>query len=368
MTFDNLFSPLRVGAISVPHRIFMAPMTRARSLEPGDVPAPVMAEYYRQRASAGLIITEATQVSFEAKGWAGAPGIHTPEQTAAWQNISKAIHADGGRVAVQVWHTGRVSHTSLQPGQQAPGAPSSIPTEGLVRLRDAVGRNYPTPASMPRELQTGEIKRIVGDFGRASRNAQAAQFDLLELHGAHGYLIHQFLSPSANQRTDAYGGSREKRMRFALEVADAAIANWSADRIGFRLYPRGPYSGIQDTEELAATSLQLMRELAKRQIAYLHLSEPDWVGGEPYSDAYRAEIRNAFPGVIVSAGAYTPEKAEALIARGLIDAVAFGRLFIANPDLVERIRVGAPFNEVRREGRYSDGATGYTDYPYFRAA
>ncbi|MDZ7278590.1 alkene reductase [Pantoea eucrina] len=362
MASKQLFTPLKVGAITVPNRVFMAPLTRLRSIEPGDIPTPLMAEYYQQRASAGLIITEATQVSFQAKGYAGAPGLHTEEQIAAWKRINEGIHAANGHSAVQLWHTGRISHHSVQPGGEAPVAPSALPAGTRTSLRAADGSVYREDTSMPRALTVPEIQQIVKDFGQAAANAREANFDLLELHSAHGYLMHQFLAPGSNQRTDEYGGSIEKRGRFALEVVDAAIANWSADRVGIRISPIGSFQNLDNGPEEEEAALWYISELGKRGLAYLHLSEPDWAGGKPYTDAFREKVRARFPGVIIGAGAYTVEKADDLIARGLIDAVAFGRDFIANPDLVARLQQDAPLNPQRPESFYGGGAEGYTDY------
>ncbi|MBA0038156.1 alkene reductase [Pantoea sp. BIGb0393] len=363
MASKQLFSPLKVGAITVPNRIFMAPLTRLRSIEPGDIPTPLMAEYYQQRASAGLIITEATQISFQAKGYAGAPGLHTQQQIAAWKVINEGIHAANGHSAVQLWHTGRISHNSVQPEGKAPVAPTALAAGTRTSLRAADGSVYREDTSLPRELSVAEIQQIVKDFGQAAFNAREADFDLLELHSAHGYLMHQFLAPESNQRSDEYGGSIEKRGRFALEVVDAAIANWSADRIGIRISPIGAFQNLENGPEEEKAALWYIAELGKRGLAYLHLSEPDWAGGQPYSDAFREKVRALFPGVIVGAGAYTVEKADDLIARGLIDAVAFGRDFIANPDLVARLQQDAPLNPQRPESFYGGGAEGYTDYP-----
>ncbi|WP_312180392.1 alkene reductase [Pantoea sp. CTOTU46764] len=363
MASKQLFSPLKVGAITVPNRIFMAPLTRLRSIEPGDIPTPLMAEYYQQRASAGLIITEATQISFQAKGYAGAPGLHTQQQIAAWKMINEGIHAANGHSAVQLWHTGRISHNSVQPDGKAPVAPTALAAGTRTSLRAADGSVYREDTSVPRELSVAEIQQIVNDFGQAAANAREADFDLLELHSAHGYLMHQFLAPGSNQRSDEYGGSIEKRGRFALEVVDAAIANWSADRIGIRVSPIGAFQNLENGPEEEKAALWYIAELGKRGIAYLHLSEPDWAGGQPYSDAFREKVRALFPGVIIGAGAYTVEKADDLIARGLIDAVAFGRDFIANPDLVARLQQDAPLNPQRPESFYGGGAEGYTDYP-----
>lgn len=359
----KLFTPLKVGALTLPNRVFMAPLTRLRSIEPGDIPTPLMAEYYRQRASAGLIITEATQVSFQAKGYAGAPGLHTQEQLNAWKKITQGVHDEGGHIAVQLWHVGRISHNSLQPDQQAPVAPSAIAADTRTTIRDESGAWVRVPCSTPRALETEEIPGIVNDFRQATANAREAGFDYVELHAAHGYLLHQFMSPASNQRTDQYGGSIENRTRLTLEVVDATAAEWDAERIGIRISPLGPFNGLDNGEDQEEAALYLIDELNKRNIAYLHISEPDWAGGKPYSEAFRAAVRARFNGVIVGAGAYTAEKAGSLIQKGLIDAVAFGRSYISNPDLVARLQQRAPLNEPDGDTFYGGGAKGYTDYP-----
>lgn len=363
MSQEKLFSPLKVGAITVPNRVFMAPLTRLRSIEPGDIPTPLMAEYYRQRASSGLIISEATQISAQAKGYAGAPGIHSPEQIAAWKKITDGVHHADGYIAVQLWHTGRISHSSLQPEGQAPVAPSALNAGTRTSLRDENGQAVRVDTSTPRALTPEEIPGIVNDFRQAVANAREAGFDLVELHSAHGYLLHQFLSPAANQRTDQYGGNIENRARLVLEVVDAVSTEWSADRIGIRVSPIGSFQNTDNGENEEADALYLIEQLGKRGIAYLHMSEPDWAGGQPYTEAFRRKVRERFPGTIIGAGAYTPEKAEDLISKGLIDAVAFGRAYIANPDLVERLARKAALNPQRPESYYGGGAEGYTDYP-----
>jgi len=360
---SNVFTPLKVGAITVPNRVFMAPLTRLRSIEPGDIPTPLMGEYYRQRASSGLIISEATQISAQAKGYAGAPGLHSPEQIAAWKKITDGVHAQEGRIAVQLWHTGRISHTTLQPGGQAPVAPSAIAAGTRTSLRDANGNPTREDTSVPRALDLEEIPGIVNDFRQAVINARDAGFDLVELHSAHGYLLHQFLSPSANKRTDQYGGDIENRARLVLEVVDAVSEAWGADRIGIRVSPIGSFQNTDNGPNEEADALYLIEELGKRGIAYLHMSEPDWAGGQPDTEAFRQKVRERFHGPIVGAGAYSLEKAEDLIAKGLIDAVAFGRDYIANPDLVERLQHKAELNPQRPESFYGGGAEGYTDYP-----
>lgn len=363
MNLSTLFTPLNIGAVTVPNRIFLAPLTRLRSTEPGDIPTPLMGEYYRQRASAGLVITEATQISFQAKGYAGAPGLHTGEQIAAWKKINAGIHQDGGHSSVQLWHTGRISHASLQPEGKSPVSASAIRAEARTTLRDAEGKPVREDTSTPRELQTDEIAGVIADFRQAILNAREADFDLVEVHAAHGYLLHQFLSPASNKRTDNYGGSVENRTRLTLEVVDAAIDAWSADRVGIRISPLGPFNGLDNGEDQEEAALYLIAELAKRNLAYLHISEPDWAGGQPYRESFRKAIRAVYPGIIVAAGGYDAEKAETLIEQKLIDAVAFGRSYIANPDLVERLRKGAPLNEPHPETFYGGGAEGYTDYP-----
>ncbi|MDN0112933.1 alkene reductase [Yersinia mollaretii] len=363
MKTAKLFSPLKVGVLTLPNRVFMAPLTRLRSIEPGDIPTPLMAEYYRQRASAGLIITEATQISFQAKGYAGAPGLHTQEQLNAWKKITQAVHEEGGHIAVQLWHVGRISHNSLQPNQQAPVAPSAIAADTRTTVRDETGAWVRVPCSTPRALETEEIPGIINDFRQATANAREAGFDYIELHAAHGYLLHQFMSPASNQRTDQYGGSIENRTRLTLEVVDATAAEWGAEHIGIRISPLGPFNGLDNGEDQEEAALYLIDELNKRHIAYLHISEPDWAGGKPYSEAFRDAVRARFKGVIVGAGAYTAEKAEDLIEKGYIDAVAFGRSYISNPDLVARLQQQALLNAPDGETFYGGGAKGYTDYP-----
>ncbi|MEG3135716.1 alkene reductase [Rouxiella sp. T17] len=360
---STLFTPIVVGHKTLPNRVFMAPLTRLRSIEPGDIPTPLMGEYYAQRHSSGLLITEATQISFQAKGYAGAPGLHTPEQIAAWKKIVAGVHAKGGNIAVQLWHVGRISHTSLQPDNQAPVAPSAIAAGTRTSLRDANGNPVREECSTPRALETAEIAGIVNDFRVAAAHSRDADFDYIELHAAHGYLLHQFLSPASNQREDNYGGSVENRSRLTLEVVDAAVAEIGADRVGIRISPMGPFNGLDNGDDQEAAAVYLLDELNKRNLAYLHISEPDWAGGKSYTEAFRKLIREHYKGVIVGAGAYTAEKGEELIDKGYIDAVAFGRSYIANPDLVERLKSHAPLNEPQPETFYGGGAQGYTDYP-----
>nr|WP_294864268.1 N-ethylmaleimide reductase [uncultured Pseudogulbenkiania sp.] len=367
MQADKLLTPLRLGAVTLNNRVLMAPLTRLRNTEPDDLPTPLAIEYYRQRACAGLIINEGTHISPTAKGYAGAPGIYSEQQVRAWQEINDAVHAAGGKIAIQLWHTGRISHTSLQPNGEAPVAPSAIRADSNTNIRDENGELVRAPTSTPRALETAEIADLLDDYRRATDNARRAGFDLVEIHGAHGYLLDQFLSPAANQRSDQYGGSVQNRARLVLEVLDAVIAEWDAAHVGIRLSPLGVFNGLSeiDQQEMA---LYLIGEIAKRHIAYLHLSEPDWAGGPKWPDEFRRAVRAAYPHPIVAAGGYTVDKAEELIGTGLIDAVAFGRPFIANPDLPVRFAQGAELNPPRPESFYGGGAEGYTDYPALAAS
>lgn len=363
MAHDRLFDQVRMGSQTLNNRIFMAPLTRLRSIEPGDIPTPLAVDYYSQRAGAGLIITEATQMSAQAKGYAGAPGLHSDEQIAAWKQVTDAVHAKGGKIVVQLWHTGLVAHASLQPDGKAPISASDVDVGVRTSLRDEDGNATRETATPPRPATLEEIQQVIADFGQATKNAQAAGFDGIEIHGAHGYLLHQFWAEHTNKRTDEYGGSKENRARLMLEVIDACVAAWDADHVGIRISPLGAFNNV-DVGYNEPESLWLIEQINQRGIMYLHLSEPDWAGGQPYSDDYRQNIRDTFKQMIVAAGAYTPEKAERNIEAGYIDAVAFGRDYIANPDLAERIQMGAELNPQRPESFYGGGAEGYTDYPF----
>lgn len=362
MSHKALFAPLQLGQTTLNNRIVMAPLTRLRAIEPGDIPSPLAKTYYAQRATAGLVITEATQVSAQAKGYAGAPGIHSDAQVAAWKEITQAVHAQGGKIAIQLWHTGLVSHQSLQPDGQAPISASAVDVQARTSLRDEQGLPLRAETTVPRAASHDELQQVVADFAAACVRAREAGFDLVEIHGAHGYLLSQFWAEHTNQRSDEYGGSRENRARLMLEVVDACIAAWDKDHIGIRVSPFGAFNSVNmgDNE---ADQLYLLGELNQRKLAYLHISEPDWAGGQPLTEAFRQKVRAVYAGKIIAAGGYTAQKAEQLINAGLIDAAAFGRAFIANPDLVARIQQDAPLNEVNQATVYGGGAEGYTDYP-----
>ncbi|MBV1777017.1 N-ethylmaleimide reductase [Burkholderiaceae bacterium DAT-1] len=359
---SQLFTSLKVGQTTLSNRIMMAPLTRLRNTEPGDQPTDLATEYYAQRASAGLLIAEGTHISPTAKGYAGAPGIYSEEQINAWKKVTDAVHDRAGRIAVQLWHTGRISHRSLQPDHVAPVAPSAIRANSNTNIRQEDGSLTRAPTDEPRALEIAEIPDLLDDYRHATENARRAGFDYVEIHAAHGYLLNQFLSEEANHRTDAYGGSIENRARLVLEVVDAVVGEWDADHVGIRISPLGMFNGLSDVgqEELA---VYLVTELAKRKLAFLHISEPDWAGGPALTDAFRDKVRSLYPGVIIGAGGYTKEKAEQMLKAGFIDAVAFGRAYIANPDLVERLQHNAPLNPPNPATFYGGGAEGYIDYP-----
>ncbi len=357
-----LLSPLAVGNLALRNRIVMAPMTRSRAQQPGDVPTALNALYYAQRAGAGLIVSEGTQISRLGQGYAYTPGIYSEAQLAGWRQVTEAVHAAGGLIAAQLWHVGRMSHRSLQAGGEAPIAPSPIQAKAQVFIADGQGGGSMAPADAPREMTLEDIRRVRDEFVRAARNALDAGFDLVELHGANGYLIDQFLASASNRRSDAYGGSLENRARFLLEIVDALVAAVGAERVGLRLSPWGTINDMHDDEPEAMT-LYLAEALQRRGIAYLHLAEWEWSGGPAYPQGFRERLRERFRAPLIVCGNYDAERAEAILQAGLADAVAIGRPFIANPDLVERIRLGAPLAEANQARFYGGDAAGYTDYP-----
>ena len=365
--YPHLLSPVQAGSVQLPNRVLMAPLTRSRAGQPGDVPTALNAEYYAQRAGAGLIVSEATQISRQGQGYALTPGIHSDAQEAGWKGVTDAVHAAGGRIAAQLWHVGRISHTLVQPDGAAPVAPSAIAAKGakcFVIQPDGTPANL--PASLPRALETDEIGGIVSDYVEAAHRADRAGFDMVEIHAANGYLLQQFLATNSNTRTDRYGGSLENRARLTLEVVDAVADGLGAGRVGVRLSPHFTGHDIADAQP-EESALYLARELGRRGIAYLHIAEPDWAGGPRLGEEFKAALRGNFEGVLVFCGGYTADTAEALIASGTADAIAFGRPFIANPDLVERFRQGAELNEPDRSTFYGGGAKGYTDYPTLKS-
>lgn len=362
---SHLFTPLQIGPWSLSHRVVMAPLTRMRASVPGNAPTPLNAEYYAQRASrGGLIIAEASPISPTAHYGPRTPGIYTDEQIAGWKAVVDAVHAKDGIIVLQLWHVGRISHSSLQPGGGLPVAPSAIAAAGDV-MTSAGTR---APLETPRALETSEIAGIVADYGRAARNAIAAGFDGVEIHGANGYLLEQFLQSRSNTRTDAYGGSIENRARLMLEATDAVVSAAGANRTGIRL---SPYGRANDSGEADPMPLYtyLVAELGKRNLAYLHLIEPRASGAGQaevdHKDVPSAAVlfRPLWKSGLITAGNFKADTAEAMVAAGHADAIAFGRYFIANPDLPERIRRGAAFTPYHRPTFYGGAAKGYTDYP-----
>jgi N-ethylmaleimide reductase len=367
MNFPSLFSPLTVGPYHLKHRLVMAPLTRMRAARPSLAPRPLNTEYYAQRATpGGLIIAEASPVVATGFGNPGVPGIWSEQQVKGWREVVDAVHAKGGVIFLQLWHVGRVSHSSFQPGGALPVAPSAVAISPELKTMTAEGKvsTYETP----RALATSEVASIVDDFRQAANNALTAGFDGVEIHGANGYLLEQFLQSRTNLRTDRYGGGIENRARLLLEITQAAIEVWGASRVGVRLSPYGVAndSGEADPMPLYTHVIQSLNPLG---LAYLHFIEPRSSG------AGRAEVnhqnvpsamvlfRPIWKGVLISAGGFTGEAANAAIAAGHADAIAFGRIFISNPDLPRRLRLGYPLTPYNRATFYGGEEAGYTDYP-----
>lgn len=354
---DALFQPFRLGDLTLPNRIVMAPLTRNRATKGTDAPNALNARYYAQRASAGLLITEASQISQQGQGYIWTPGIYSPQQIEGWRKVTDAVHAEGGRIFIQLWHVGRVSHVSLQPNNGAPVAPSAIRAETKTYVESGF-----VDVSEPRALALDEIPGIVADFAKAARNAKAAGFDGVEIHGANGYLLDQFMKDGSNTRTDAYGGSIENRARFTLEVVDAVLGEWDRSRVGIRISPVTPANGVDDSNPQALFD-HVVRQLDRRRIGYLHVIEGATGGPRDVAPFDYGALRRAFSGAYMANNGYTRDLAAEAVAENRADLVAFGKLFIANPDLVERLRLGAPLNEPDRDTFYGGGEHGYTDYP-----
>ena len=344
-----LFEPLQAGALLLPNRVVMAPLTRCRA-GTERVPTPLMAEYYAQRAGAGLIFSEATSISPQGVGYLGTPGIWSDAQTEGWRRVTDAVHAAGGRILLQLWHVGRVSDPSLL-DENTPVAPSAIPPSGNVRQLRPL-----RPHVAPRALETEEIPGIVEDFRRGAERAKAAGFDGVEVHGANGYLIDQFLQDSTNHRTDRYGGSVENRARFLLDIVDAVTPVWGADRIGVHLRPRGDEHDMGDSDPKAIFG-HVAGELRRRSLAFLFIRESEG------HDSLLGEIKRIFGGPIIANEQMTAADADRLVRSGVADAVAFGRDYIATPDLAQRLAIGAVLNMPDPDTFYGEGSQGYTDYP-----
>ena len=358
----TLFDPIRLGAIEAPNRILMAPLTRGRATR-AHVPTPIMAEYYVQRASAGLIISEATGISQQGLGWPYAPGLWSEAQVEAWRPVTAAVHAAGGRIVAQLWHMGRIVHPSFIGGEQ-PVSASATTAPDAAHTYD--GKQ---PYTEARALRVDEIPALLEDYRRAARNAMAAGFDGVQVHAANGYLIDQFLRDGSNHRDDAYGGSIDNRTRLLREVAQAVVDTVGAERTGVRLSPNGAIQGVDDSE---APSLFVAAAAALSDVgvAFLELREPIPEGtfGKPSTPPVAPAIRKAFKGVLVLNSDYDGARAEAAMASGIPDAIAFGRPFLANPDLPARLAAGAPLNKDVAKTWYSQGPDGYVDYPRMDAA
>ena len=360
---EVMFTPVKFGAIELKNRLVMAPLTRMRAIA-GDVPTPLAKTYYEQRAGAGLIITEATQISPLGKGYPATPGIYSVEQTAAWKEIVSAVHAKGGKIIAQLWHVGRISHSSLHPEQGVPEAPSAIAPAGQTYGADWKLHDYETPKAMTHE----SIARLLTDFELAAKNAYAAGFDGVEIHSANGYLLDQFLQDKTNQRTDEYGGSIENRTRLMGEVIESITKVYPSDRIGVRLSPYGSFNDMADSDPVTLFNT-VIQKLNGYGLSYVHMIEPrsTSAGGNDQVDAaapITSEIfRAAYQGKFISAGGYNQAMGEAVLEAGLADAIAYGRLYIANPDLAERFKQGASLNAYDRATFYGGAEVGYTDYP-----
>ncbi len=353
----DLFQPVQLGRLTLPNRVVMAPLTRSRA-GAGDVPGPLAATYYVQRASAGLIVSEASQITRQGKGYAWTPGIETPAQVAGWRQVTDATHAAGGHIFLQMWHVGRISHPSLQLDGALPVAPSAVRPAGQAFTEQGF-----VPFVTPRALETDEIPGIVADYRRAAQNALAAGFDGVEIHAANGYLIDQFLRDKTNLRTDRYGGSIENRARFLLEVTDAVVGVCGADRVGLRLSPTSPANDIADSNPQPLFT-HVAESLNPFGLAYLHVVEGATGGPREVEGGFDLQVlRRAFKGLYMANNGYDLALAQDALHAGRADLIAFGRPFIANPDLVARLRAGAALAELDRDTLYGGGAHGYTDYP-----
>ena len=360
---DKLFSSFQLGPTRLKNRVVMAPMTRNRA-SAGNVPTELNATYYRQRASAGLIVTEATQIMPEGQGYPATPGIHSAAQVEGWKKVTEAVHQADGRIFLQLWHVGRISHSSYQPNRALPVAPSAIAAPGQHYTNDG----KMAPFETPRALETAEIPKIIAQYRVAAKNAKDAGFDGVEIHGANGYLLDQFLQSGTNDRADEWGGPVENRARFLIEATRAAIDVWGADRVGVRLSPNGTFNGMSDDDPKNTFSYAI-RELAKLNVVYIHLregTESDVKHGRV--PVPTSEFRPLYKGAFLLNDGYTKERAESALSSGLADLVAFGAVFTSNPDLVERLRAGASLTPPDPATLYGGGEKGYIDFPTLAGA
>jgi len=373
MKHTSLFTQIKLGKHILKNRIVLPPLTRQRSDQPGDIATDLMAKYYQQRASAGLIISEGTQIEPRGKGYSWTPGIYSEKQIEGWKRVNDAVHEKGGVIFAQLWHVGRVSHKALQPNEEAPVAPSAIKAQkvkAFIETESGIGELV--DPSTPRQLTVNEIKELVELYAQAARNALAAGFDGVEIHCANGYLVNQFISTHSNTREDQYGGSLQNRLRFLREIIEAVAKVTGPERLGVRFTPLFTstdqdriYIGLVE-DNPHETYIEAVKVLEEAGIAYVSIAEADWDNAPELPKSFRVALRETFSGKIIYAGRYTPEKGEKLIKTNLADLIAFGRPFIANPDLPERIANGWPMNELDTSTLYGGSEVGYTDYPYYQ--
>ncbi|WP_316192432.1 MULTISPECIES: alkene reductase [unclassified Bradyrhizobium] len=356
MSTSKLFEPFKLGPITLANRVVMAPLTRNRAVE-GMVPSPLAAEYYGQRASAGLLITEASQISQQGQGYQDTPGIYSKAQVEGWRKVTDRVHADGGRIFIQLWHVGRISHVSLQPNGGAPVAPSAI----QAKTKTFVGGAF-TDVSAPRALELSEIPGIIESYKQAALNAIEAGFDGVEIHGANGYLLDQFAKDGANKRTDAYGGSIENRARLMLEVSKVVSDAIGADKTGIRISPVTPANDVSDSNPQPLFDY-IVDQLNALNLVYIHVIEGATGGPRDIAPFDYASLRKRFKGAYMANNGYDLALANKVLDANAADLIAFGKLFISNPDLVERLKAGAPLNEFDKSTFYGGGAKGYIDYP-----
>jgi N-ethylmaleimide reductase len=374
MKNQALLQPATLGAHILKNRIVLPPLTRQRAAQPGDVPTALMAQYYAQRASAGLLITEGAQIEPRGQGYAWTPGIYSAAHIAGWRQVTEAVHAAGGIIFAQLWHVGRVSHTALQPGGAAPIAPSAIQAQQVKAfIETADGAGALVPPSMPQALSAAGIAEVVALYAQAAQNALDAGFDGVEIHAANGYLVNQFISQHANTRTDEYGGSLANRLRFLREVVQAVAAVVGADRMGVRFTPLFSgtdqdrvYIGLVE-DDPHTTYIEAIKILQEAGVGYLSIAEADWDNAPDLPEDFRRAVRQTFSGRILYAGRYTAERGARLVDAGLADLIGFGRPFIANPDLPARIANGWPLNPLDPATMYGGSSQGYTDYPAYAA-
>ncbi|MCS4250107.1 alkene reductase [Pseudomonas sp. BIGb0164] len=372
MTDPILSTPVTLGGHTLRNRIVLPPLTRQRSAQPGDIATDLMAQYYRQRATAGFMVSEGTQIEPRGQGYAWTPGIYTPEQVEGWRKVTDAVHSEGGVIFAQLWHVGRVSHHGLQPEGAAPVAPSALqPQQVKAFIETAPGAGELVQPPVPRALRTEEVKDLVRLYAEAARNAMAAGFDGVEIHSANGYLVNQFISAHANTRDDEYGGSVHNRLRFLREIVAAVSEVVGPQRLGVRCSPLFSgtdqdrvYIGLVE-EDPHYTYLEAIKVLEAAGIAYVSIAEADWDNAPELPDTFRRDVRDTFSGRIIYAGRYTAERGARLVEAGLADLIGFGRPFIANPDLPQRLFNGWPLNPLRVEGMYGGSEQGYTDYPAY---